>query len=279
MGYQIAESATLTAGGNNYVIADEAYVTNPDYRILTLQGAGSAYTGITVSSGGTANITERVNFINGTVTAGGTLNANINRIEFTDLTLETVYTAKVRAVCGGDDGESLWSDALSFEPTYKTIIGSGADTCQYLPTNAFYRYSLTQQIYTAEELRRPSGFIESNEFYQTEAYRKEPSRTLMDCGAIYIGTMNKDLTIRNNYIHDYTGTKDYRGIFGDDGASHVKVYGNVIKNVKGPYSIDFRRVPEVETRKDSHSGPVNVGNRIYGNTVDAPIRFEQRNGK
>lgn len=157
----------------------------------------------------------------------------------------------------------------------------GAD--MHVHDNVFVDFTyagiLTGIHFTNENPVSTSGFIENNELYQTEAYRREPSRTLMDCGAIYIGTMNRDLTIRNNYIHDYTGTKDYRGIFGDDGASNVKVYDNVIRNVTGPYSIDFRRVASVETRKDSHSGPVNVGNRIYGNTVDAPIRFEPREGK
>ena len=69
----------------------------------------------------------------------------------TNLTAETVYTASVRALCG-EDGESEWSSSISFEPTAKLVIGSGTSTNSYLPTYTYYNYSLTQQIYTVEEL-------------------------------------------------------------------------------------------------------------------------------
>lgn len=132
--------------------------------------------------------------------------------------------------------------------------------------------------YTNDQRVITSGCIERNELCQSDAFRKEPSRTLMDCGAIYVRTMNVDVLIRNNYIHDYSGTKDYRGIFGDDGASHVTVTGNLITDIPHGNCIDFRRVPGVLTLKDSYAKEANVYNRIEGNQVDGNILFETWGG-
>jgi len=81
----------------------------------------------------------------------------------TGLIPDSIYTAKVRAVCDVDD-HSAWSSSISFEPTTKTVIGSGDATSSYLPTYCLYNYSLTQQIYTVAELG-DAGLIESIDFY------------------------------------------------------------------------------------------------------------------
>ena len=82
---------------------------------------------------------------------------------FTGLTAEQIYTAKVRAICDAND-HSAWSSTISFQPTTKTVIGSGNTTSSYLPTNCYYRYSLTQQIFTVAEVG-DAGLIESIDFY------------------------------------------------------------------------------------------------------------------
>jgi hypothetical protein len=58
-----------------------------------------------------------------------------------------------------------WSSVINIEPTSKLVIGSGTSTSSYLPTNNYYRYSLTQQIYTAEEIGQ-EGLIKSIDFYK-----------------------------------------------------------------------------------------------------------------
>ena len=123
-----------------------------------------------------------------------------------------------------------------------------------------------------------SGIVENNEIYYTEDYLKEPSHTLMDSGAIYCWTKQKDVTIRNNYIHDYGGTYLNRGIFGDDGTVNVKVYGNVITGIRNSYCIDFRRCANVETQSNSNVRKTNVGIQMYDNLVDGTVRFEPRSG-
>ena len=98
----------------------------------------------------------------------------------------------------------------------------------------------------------------------------------MDSGAIYAWTINKDVTIRNNSIHDIGGYGENRGIFLDDGTVNVSVIGNRIRNVWNYYCIDLRLCPEVEKNPLSRIRRVNVGNRMEGNDVDGKVRFENR---
>ena len=86
-----------------------------------------------------------------------------NPYTLTDLVTDSIYTVMVRANCDIDD-QSVWSPSVSFEPTTKTVIGSGNTTSTYLPTYCFYNYSLTEQIYTVAELG-DAGLIESIDFF------------------------------------------------------------------------------------------------------------------
>ena len=99
---------------------------------------------------------------------------------------------------------------------------------------------------------------------------------LMDTGAIYVGTQNTSLTIRNNYIHDISGPFDNRGIFCDDGTVNTTITGNRVQRVANSWCIDLRRDLSIETRSDSKVRRVNVGNQVKDNQVDGRIRFEQR---
>ena len=90
-----------------------------------------------------------------------------NPYTFTGLTPNTPYSVKVRAVAGGES--SAWSSATSFTtnelcPDGKVCIGTGTATSSYIPTYSFYNYSLTQQIYTAEEIGA-EGYILSVDFH------------------------------------------------------------------------------------------------------------------
>ena len=115
-----------------------------------------------------------------------------------------------------------------------------------------------------------TGIIENNRLLYTQDYCKQKeNKTLMDGGAIYVSTKTDGVVISGNYISNYTGMADNRAVFCDDGARNVTICGNIITGTENSYSIDSRRVASVE----SVAGPVNVGNRIYGNVVDSRIRF------
>ena len=104
-------------------------------------------------------------FADGTYTE---INVSNNPIyEISELTSELVYYARVKAICGDDD-ESAWSAICCVNPTFKCIIGRDIATHCYLPTDCRYKYSMTQQIYTADELGNEAQTIQSIDFYSME---------------------------------------------------------------------------------------------------------------
>ena len=121
-----------------------------------------------------------------------------------------------------------------------------------------------------------SGVVEDNEICMTEEFRTGVPRELIDGGTIYIWTQNKNVVIRNNYIHDIDGPHGNRGIFADDGAVNVEVSGNLLLNIAGGKDIDLRRAFRVERKKNSVIRRVNVGNHIEGNVLDGRCRFYVR---
>ena len=114
------------------------------------------------------------------------------------------------------------------------------------------------------------GIVEYNEIYFSQSYYNQKEKyTLMDAGAIYVCTQNEDAIIRYNYIHDYIGEKDYRGIFCDDGACNLSIYGNIILNTPNGHSIDSRKA------KDQRKGFTNNSNNFMAsNVVDGSVRFQ-----
>ena len=89
---------------------------------------------------------------------------------FSGLNAGTTYYVFVRANCD-EVYHSPWSSYKSFTtseacPEGLVCIGAGTSTNDYLPTYSYYKYSLTQQIYTAEEIGQ-AGTITSVDFYKS----------------------------------------------------------------------------------------------------------------
>ena len=121
-----------------------------------------------------------------------------------------------------------------------------------------------------------SGVIEKNEICMTEPFRRAPMRALIDGGAIYVWTQNKDLVIRDNYVHDISGPHGNRGIFGDDGVVNLKIIDNTVLRIQDSYAIDVRKAYRVGRRKNSAIRKVNVGIVVRGNTYDGRVRLHAR---
>ena len=121
-----------------------------------------------------------------------------------------------------------------------------------------------------------SGVIEQNEICMSEPFRQPPMRSLIDGGAIYVWTQNRDLLVRENYIHDISGPHGNRGIFGDDGVVNLHICNNTILRVRGSYAIDVRRVHRVARLRNSAIRKVNVGIVIRDNTYDGRVRIHVR---
>lgn len=121
-----------------------------------------------------------------------------------------------------------------------------------------------------------SGVAENNELSYTDGYiAKITNYGIMDSGAIYLTTKHSGTIIRNNYIHNYSGIKDNRGIFCDDGAFNLQIYENVIIGITNSYCIDSRRVASVDKSKTPEYGieRANVNIVIRDNILDGRIRF------
>ena len=159
--------------------------------------------------------------------------------------------------CVEGQASGMWIHHNVFENFSFGAIGVGSHYMQSIPASA-------------------QGIIEQNEMYCTAAFLARPARLLMDSGAIYTWTINKDITIRDNDIHDIDGYGWNRGIFCDDGTVNVKIIGNRIRRIRNSYCIDLRLCTSVEKHPLSQIRRVNVGNKMAGNEVDGKVRFQNR---
>ena len=100
--------------------------------------------------------------------------SNNPSIALTGLTPETTYYARVKAVCGGEDGESTWSNTVTFIPTnaYSLTVNDGSTTNSYVPVYGMWvdNYSKSQFIIPATELTAMQyGIINKLTFYSSKA--------------------------------------------------------------------------------------------------------------
>lgn len=133
----------------------------------------------------------------------------------------------------------------------------------------------TGLFHAVEKVNRISGLVSRNEIFQTPAYFKAaPDELLMDSGAIYIATQNDDVRIEDNYVHDINGPTYNRGIFADDGASHITIRHNRIENISYyALDIDPRSARKMLRRKNRKVDYAHVGIEISDNEVQGRFRI------
>ena len=154
-----------------------------------------------------------------------------------------------------------------------------AGTDYYVADNSFRNFgsrAISAGVYfKSEKVCRSSGIVERNVInYDSRWLDNAKEYTLMDTGAIYLTTFSDDAVIRFNRIFDYTGMKDNRGIFCDDGASGFTIYGNVVTGIRNSYSVDARRMLSMEFLTGGRK--VNTDNFLGSNVLEGPVRFEGR---
>ena len=120
---------------------------------------------------------------------------------------------------------------------------------------------------------RTEGYVRHNELRMSDDFRRGVPRMLIDGGAIYCWTQNKDIVIDDNYIHDISGPHGNRGILADDGAVNVTISRNRVENVTNAYSIDIRRARWISRRARSNIWKVNIGNKIFDNVYTGKVRI------
>lgn len=96
--------------------------------------------------------------------------SDVAELELTNLVAESTYYARVKSICGGEDGESAWSEVISFVPTNSLTItiNEGTSTNDYVPIYGLWadNYSNSQFVIPATDLAFIAGdTITSLTFY------------------------------------------------------------------------------------------------------------------
>lgn len=113
--------------------------------------------------------------------------------------------------------------------------------------------------------------IERNTIRQTESFTDNYiQNTLADGGGIYIGPQCTQGIIRNNVVENIKGIHSNRGIFLDDGAKNLAIYGNLIMNTANSYDIDLRYSAGYAKGIPDH----NTNNSVFQNIMTGGYRFE-----
>ena len=182
------------------------------------------------------------------------------------------YNSSNRTTVTNNDFEYN-GESMSYD---RCVTCCGSD--YYIANNKFTNYGYcgisVGMWYGGVMENKPKGIVENNVLVYTDDWMRNVwKHTIMDSGAIYLWTKNKGTIVRYNVIKNYGGAKDNRGIFCDDGAFNIELYGNVITGVTNSYCIDSRRVASVESQSiDIDRSNVNIV--IRDNLVDGRIRFE-----
>ena len=162
----------------------------------------------------------------------------------TCLTSGSTYYARVQSDCGDTNGVSQWSTPCSFLPqSFETVeVGSGTTTNQYLPSYSYYKYELSQQIYTPAEIG-DAGVIHSIAFYNGgseetrtyDLYLVNTSKTAFSSNTdwIPVSSTNKVFSGTVTMAADEWTTVTFDTLFEYDGSSNLAL---IVDDNTGSYT-------------------------------------------
>ena len=212
-----------------------------------------------------------------------------NTYELSNLDTFTKYDARVKAVCevGLESGYKTTSfTTLDVCPDGKVCIGEGTSTNDYLPTYTYYNNSLTQQIYTADEIGIGSAVaITSVDFYckstttrSFDIYMVSTEKDSFIDGSDWVAVTASDLVYSGNvrFMANTWTTIEFENPFIFDGVNNVVLVidDNTGSYVSGPSFLAFETTNQAicsyndntdydPTNPSSYTGTlVNVKNRV-----------------
>ena len=171
-----------------------------------------------------------------------------------------------------EDGEVVSTDATyTFTVTTNRVlmanfhndntIGEGTATNQYLPSFSFYNYSLTQQIYTAEEIGR-MGAINSVAFFNGGATKTR----------IYnIYLVHTEKTSFDN-ANDWIAVSETDKVFGGEVTMAVDDWTTIPFNKTWLYDGTSNLVLVVDDNTGSYTGSPHMACRVFGTGSSQAIR-------
>ena len=155
----------------------------------------------------------------------------------------TAYNTRVKAVCSADL-ESGYKTAnfttLEVCPEGLVCIGQGTATNSYLPTYNYYNYSLTEQIYTAEEIGQAGAILSVDIFSvgtvtrSLEFYMVSTEKETFADGTDWVAATESDLLYSGSvtFAANSWNTIGFDNPFIYDGRSNVAL---IVRDMTGSY--------------------------------------------
>lgn len=155
----------------------------------------------------------------------------------------------------------------------RAIIGGGEylHVCNNSVEDFYYAAITTGSVASNKKAVKLTYIIERNLIRQNKKYTDNYLyNSLADGGGMYIGPQCTQGIIRHNVVVNIKGIYSNRGIFLDDGAKNLSVYGNLICNTSNCYDIDLRLCQTYAKGIPDH----NNNNTIFNNILTGGYRFQ-----
>lgn len=188
----------------------------------------------------------------------------------------TVNNTRVGAIeCGGKNSTIVRNKLkqIGWMLNTRALIGNGdgLHICDNVIEDFNYAAIAVGSTTPNNNASKLTYIIERNEIRLSNDYTDNYFvNTLADGGGIYTGPQCTWGIIRNNVIENIKGIHSNRGIFLDDGAKNLAIYGNLIMNTGNSYDIDLRYCNTFSRDIPDH----NNNNCIFQNIMTGGYRFE-----
>lgn len=192
----------------------------------------------------------------------------------------TVTKTRVQAIAAGGVNTTVARNHLSYIGwmlNTRAITGGGENLhiCDNVIEDFNYSAIAVGSTTPNDKATRLTYIIERNEIHLSNDYTDNYIlNTLADGGGIYTGPQCTWGIIRNNVIENIKGIHSNRGIFLDDGAKNLAIYGNLIMNTSNSYDIDLRYTDSFADMIPDH----NTNNSVFHNIITGGYRFQCKNG-
>lgn len=188
----------------------------------------------------------------------------------------TIKNTRVQAIeCGGKNNTVCRNHLINIGWMLNTRAITGGGECLHICDNVIENFNYGAiacgSKVSNEEAPKLTYIIERNIIRLTSEFTDNYiQNTLADGGGIYIGPQCTQGIIRNNVIENIKGIHSNRGIFLDDGAKNLAIYGNLIINTANSYDIDLRLCNGNAAGIPDH----NTNNSIFQNIMTGGYRFQ-----
>lgn len=188
----------------------------------------------------------------------------------------SVTNTRVQAIAGGGTNTTICGNHLKnigWMLNTRAITGGGErlHICDNVIEDFNYGAIACGSTTSNDRATPLTYIIERNIIRLTKEYTDNYiQKTLADGGGIYIGPQCQQGIIRNNVVENIKGIHSNRGIFLDDGAKNLAIYGNLVMNTANSYDIDLRLCSTYAAGIPDH----NTNNCMFDNILTGGYRFQ-----